>query len=365
MRIANLGAAPTDLAWARRLGEMAHAFFTGVVSNTHNPAQRTPVSIIHPFDTASRSAPALVPAITAASVQVTQPGPSIAQVPDDNWLAPFLRLAGMTNAHIVQECCEIIVGAFEFTKDGLASLTTEEFKEQVLPNTNITVPGRLATLRRAHQLLRAEIKVAEQNLRRQLYQQNYLACCRAPGNLSDQLSDLSIDAPPPLRTVSPEEAHHSRAIAGDLQRKRGNSVQHSRISSGTSLSATSVHSSFVSRTPTNASRPAEIATPSSICVTPSVSSAGHASLVPTATSTGADDKSSPRALLAEDRGMALAPLPLLNSRSSANSVRRRALSPQQHANLALQEAEHSGGAVMEHHTEEDGVAQKRRRMERE
>ena len=124
----------------------------------------------------------------------------------------------MTNENIVQECCGIIVGAFEYTKAGFASLRPEEFKEQVLPMTNITIPGRLATLCRVQQRLYFEYKSVEEKHRHQRHQQDRRSLVerRAGGDLSDQLSDLSIDLSPSLSTVSTEAARHSSAAVGAL-----------------------------------------------------------------------------------------------------------------------------------------------------
>lgn len=119
------------------------------------PAPALPPQVLPPSSTGSAAAPAPAPATANVTQQQTQAdatAPPAPMVPAENWLAPLLRAEGMTNTHIVQECCDLIIGRMEFTRQELfARISKHEFNDGVA--VHIKIPGRLAAVRSVYDQL--------------------------------------------------------------------------------------------------------------------------------------------------------------------------------------------------------------------
>ncbi len=138
------------------------------------PVTVTPVSVpaatTHIAPTVSSDASAsdnskLLPldTVTTPTSPVAGVSSAASPVPLNNWLTPVLRLKGMSDEHIIEEVCHLVIGSLEYTEEGLASMSDDNF-DKVFSH-HFTVPGRLATLRCAQRYIRRAYNEFEDGMR--------------------------------------------------------------------------------------------------------------------------------------------------------------------------------------------------------
>lgn len=100
----------------------------------------------------TNSKPLPLDTVTTPITPVSNVSTAATSVPRNNWLTPVLRLKGMSDEHTIQEVCNLVIGTLEYTEEGFASMSDDNF-DKVFAH-HVTVPGRLATLRCAQRHIR-------------------------------------------------------------------------------------------------------------------------------------------------------------------------------------------------------------------